>query len=272
VNNWNWIWTLPAATLATLTLSHSAAQMALEHAARRGVMKSLGGKLGALSKETDFLRPLLPYSAHSKMGTMNVISFTRGSLMIPRLSTPVVSGVLCCLAIAGCNVTEKMHLQSQINDLAGQKQSLARTAVQQQAGVEALNQRLNVQAAELSEYRSKIVGYMMDHKMVVIALAAGVAGAGVALDSNNSFSEDAKNVGGWAAAVAAIYALANLGEVSDVLNNLNQADTHVHVLEAGMAQTRSQIQQQQLGLQSINNQLAEITQKVENLQARLDHL
>jgi chromosome segregation ATPase len=164
-----------------------------------------------------------------------------------------------------------MRLQSQINDLAGQKQSLAQTAVQQQVGVEALNQRLNVQAAELSEYRSKIVGYMMDHKMVVIALAAGVAGA-EALDSNNSFSEDAKNVGGWAVAVAAIYALANLGEVSDVLNNLNQADAHVHFLEAGMAQTRSQIQQQQLSLQSINNQLAEITQKVENLQARLDHL
>ena len=33
-------------TLISLTLSHSAAQLALEHAARRGVMKSLGGKLG----------------------------------------------------------------------------------------------------------------------------------------------------------------------------------------------------------------------------------
>src|SRR5664279_4465642 len=33
-------------TLISLTLSHSAAQWALEHAARRGVMKSLGGKLG----------------------------------------------------------------------------------------------------------------------------------------------------------------------------------------------------------------------------------
>jgi transposase len=33
-------------TLISLTLSHSAAQLALEHAARRGVMKSLGGTLG----------------------------------------------------------------------------------------------------------------------------------------------------------------------------------------------------------------------------------
>ena len=33
-------------TLISLTLSHSAAQLALEHAARRGVMKSLKGKLG----------------------------------------------------------------------------------------------------------------------------------------------------------------------------------------------------------------------------------
>lgn len=191
--------------------------------------------------------------------------------MVPRLSTPVACGVLCCLAIAGCN-TEKTRLQSQIDDLVGQKQSLAQTAVQQQAGVEALNQRLNVEAAELSEYKSKIQGYMMDHKMAVVALAAGVAGAGVALDSNNSFSEDAKNVGGVIAAVAAIYALTNLDEVSDVLNNLNQADAHVHTLEAGLAQTRSQIQQQQLGLQSSNNRLAEITQQVENLQARLNQM
>ena len=35
-------------TLISLTLSHSAAQLALEHAARRGVMKSLGGKLGGV--------------------------------------------------------------------------------------------------------------------------------------------------------------------------------------------------------------------------------
>jgi len=192
--------------------------------------------------------------------------------MIPRLSTQVVSGVLCCLVISGCNVTEKMQLQSRIDDLAGQRQFLAQTVVQQQAGVEALNQRLNVQAAELSEYKSKIQGYMMDHKMVVVALAAGVAGAGVALDSNNSFSEDAKNVGGVIAAVAAIYALANLDEVSDVVNNLNQADAHVRTLDAGMAQTRSQIQQQQLSLQSSNNRLAEIIQQVENLQARLNQL
>ena len=112
----------------------------------------------------------------------------------------------------------------------------------------------------------------MDHKMVVVALAAGVAGAGVALDSNNSFSEDAKNVGGWVAGIAAIYALANFDEVSDVVNNLNQADAHVHNLEAGMAQTRSQIQQQQLSLQSNNNRLAEITRQVEDLQARMNQL
>lgn len=35
-------------TLISLTLSHSAAQLALEHAARRGVMKSVGGKLGGV--------------------------------------------------------------------------------------------------------------------------------------------------------------------------------------------------------------------------------
>ena len=35
-------------TLISLTLSHSAAQLALEHAARRGVMKNLGGKLNGV--------------------------------------------------------------------------------------------------------------------------------------------------------------------------------------------------------------------------------
>ncbi len=33
-------------TLISLPLSHRASQLALEHAARRGAMKSLGGKLG----------------------------------------------------------------------------------------------------------------------------------------------------------------------------------------------------------------------------------
>src|SRR6202521_4099254 len=46
-NNWNWTWMWKATnTLLSLPLSHGASELALQHAARRGAMQRLGGKLG----------------------------------------------------------------------------------------------------------------------------------------------------------------------------------------------------------------------------------
>jgi hypothetical protein len=43
----------------------------------------------------------------------------------------------------------------------------------------------------------------MDHKMAIAALALGVGGAAVALDSTNEFSSDAKTMAGIGAFIAA---------------------------------------------------------------------
>ncbi len=135
--------------------------------------------------------------------------------MIRRFSIPALSFVLCCLATTGCGLVEKMQLQSRIDDLSKQKQSVVEIVTRQEADVESLNNQLNLQVAELNEHQAKIHGYMLDHEMAVAALTAGVAGAGVALDPNNSFSDDAKNIGGVLATLAVFYALANLNEISD---------------------------------------------------------
>jgi len=180
-----------------------------------------------------------------------------------------VCALVCCLLIAGCDDPRKTQLQSQVDDLTAQKQTLVRSAMQERETITDLTQRRNLEAAAVNEYEASVQGYMMDHKMVVFALAAGVAGADVALDPNNEFTQDAKNVGGVVTAVAAIYALANLAEVSDVVKNLNEADAHFRTLQAGIAQTEADIQQQQQDLQINEGQIAELSQKIASLQAQL---
>jgi septal ring factor EnvC (AmiA/AmiB activator) len=196
----------------------------------------------------------------------------KGMRMIRRFSIPALSFVLCCLATTSCGLVEKMQLQSRIDDLNKQKQSVIETVTRQEADVESLNNQLNLQVAELNEHQAKIHGYMLDHKMAVAALTAGVAGAGVALDHNNSFSDDAKNIGGVVATLAVFYALANLDEISDVVKTLNQADAHSRTLEVAIAQTRAQIDQRSLVLRASQTQQADLTAQIASLQARVGQL
>ena len=177
--------------------------------------------------------------------------------------------LLLCTPLTGC---EKIQLQSQIDDLNGQKQKLLETIRDQRAAVEALKERESIQEAELNEYQARVEGYMLDHKMAVAALVAGVGGAGVALDTSNSFSQDAKDVGGTLAAIAAIWALANLDEVSDVLKTLNEADAHVRTMQAQIDQTKSATQQRLLDLQASQGQLTALTRQISDLNTRMGQL
>jgi peptidoglycan hydrolase CwlO-like protein len=176
------------------------------------------------------------------------------------------------LLLAGCESAEKTQARSQLSDLNGQRQSLQQTIVSEQSEVRDLQQQLKDQDAQLAEYQTQVEGYMLDHKMALTAIVAGVAGAGVALDSSNAFSEDAKNMGGVVTFVAALWALGNLDEISDVVKTLNEADAHVRTLRAGMERTRSAIEGRHADLVAKQSQLAELGQQIATLNARIDRM
>jgi peptidoglycan hydrolase CwlO-like protein len=191
---------------------------------------------------------------------------------IVRSLVSVSSILLLLLSTTGCNLSQKFQLQSQIDDLNGEKQKLLTTAAEQQAQVAALSQQLDVQSAEMDEYKAQVHSYMLGHVMAVAAIVAGVAGTGVALDSNNEFSDDAKGVGAVIAIAAGLWALGNMAEVNEVLQTLNNADAHMRTLQTKFAQTQSAIAQQRDLVQNTRQRISDLSQQTARLQSQLDAL
>ena len=175
------------------------------------------------------------------------------------------------LLTAGCD-HRRDDLQAEIATVNGQREIARQTLSNQQSELEAMNQRLLVQEAQLREYNASVQGYMLDHKMAIAAIAAGIGGAGAALRSDNAYSEDVKEVAGGLALLALAWALNNMDELSDVVKTLNQADAHVRTLKADIAQTSSAIEQQQQAIRASQAGLGVLGQRVSALEAQLNQL
>jgi hypothetical protein len=124
----------------------------------------------------------------------------------------------------------------------------------------------------LNESNASVEGYILDHKMAVAAIAAGVGGTGVSLDASNSYSDEVKQLASALAVVAGIWALGNMDEVSGVVKTLNQADAHVRTLKVVIAQTSVAIEKQGAAIQESQNQLNAIAQQSSTLQRELNKL
>lgn len=193
-------------------------------------------------------------------------TYTRPQLR--SLGTPLLLFALLSSG-SGCNANPRTEVQAQIADLDNQRETVRQALSNQQSTFEAMNQRLRSQNAELDEYNARIQGYILDHKMAVAAIAAGVGGAETALSENNAYSEDVKEVGGIVALLAVAWAAEHMDEVSDVVKNLNYADAHVRTLNAGIQQTVSAMNHQQAEIQASQNNLAQLDQRGSVLQAHL---
>ncbi|MDH4186538.1 MAG: hypothetical protein OEV08_06050 [Nitrospira sp.] len=135
-----------------------------------------------------------------------------------------------------------------------------------------LEQWLLARESELSDYKRRVTAYMMDHKMAIAALALGVSGTAVALDSTNKFSSDAKAMAGIAAAVAAIWALDNAREVAAVADQLTQADSHVRSIESQIAETSSTLTSEAQKLLQEERSLFELQGNREKIRTQLEAL
>ena len=63
-----------------------------------------------------------------------------------------------------------------------------------------------------------------------------------------------------------------MDEVTEVLGTLNEADAHVHSLQAEIDQTAAAIEQQRQTLQQSQNRLGELSQQTASVQGELSRL
>lgn len=119
---------------------------------------------------------------------------------------------------------------------------------------------LQSQAARL---KREVQTFMMDHKMAVAALAAGVAGTGMALDDSGQFTDEARTVAGVVGIVAVGWALFNMEEVAQVASELMKAEAMAKALAdrqravaSALADEQAALQQAQALHQQVQGRLA----------------
>ncbi len=174
------------------------------------------------------------------------------------------------LVITGCDNPRKAQIKQQLSELATECDRARQSVSDHESALETMRQRLTERRSQLTEYNASVQAYMLDHKMAVAALAAGVGGLQMA--SNNAYSDDAKQMGSAIAIIAALWAINNMDEVSDLLETLNQADAHADTLKNDITQTAAALQQEERSVEISKEQLQALIQRQTGLQQELSTL
>jgi outer membrane murein-binding lipoprotein Lpp len=161
----------------------------------------------------------------------------------------LIALLLAFLFLTACDSQKKMQLRAQLTTLQVEVDSLRQAASDQESALAAAGQRLTQQNTDLNNFNTTVVSYMLDHKLAVAALVAGLGGASAALDGSNAYTDQAKQLGSAIAVVAAIWAIGHADEVGQVLQVLNRADLQVRGLQSAVTQTSLHLQAQQAAVQ-----------------------
>jgi peptidoglycan hydrolase CwlO-like protein len=186
----------------------------------------------------------------------------------------IIVVLLCGLLASACdpNSARRHALEANIQSLTAEFVSTTQSVVNDRAAAGATQLRVSQLEAELDDFQRRVRSYMMNHKMAVAAIAAGLVGGGVALESGNAFSQDIKNAGGVIAAIAALYALNNAGEVTEVLDQIMQANAHVNDLKAQIDESSAARDEATTTLVHSEQRLQEVTKRLEAARAELAEL
>jgi hypothetical protein len=164
---------------------------------------------------------------------------------------------------------ERQALLSQISDVEIERRLLSENVAGRKSKILSAEQRLESLRSELTSYEGKVEAYMMDHKLAVAAIAAGLGGAAVALDPNNEFCKEAKELGALFAVLAAAYAIANHEEIIQVADQLMQADARVKNFKRQIQETQMSLDSERGPLQQEEKKLQSLTMRVAEMRSRL---
>ena len=158
---------------------------------------------------------------------------------------------------------------SQLNDLESERSVATARVAALETTVAAWEARLEDYRDRIRRHESATMAYMLNHKLAVAAIVAGVGGAEVALDPDNAFTNDAKIVGGVVALLAAAWAGANMPEVLEVSDALVQADSQYKQLQAAASDVERRWQAQNADLLSARGKLEGVNARIAQLRAAI---
>jgi|GEM_PF-5646736 septal ring factor EnvC (AmiA/AmiB activator) len=181
----------------------------------------------------------------------------------------VYSSCLCfvfCLVAIGCKSDK---IKAQIKTLEQRKQEIVNEVHSRQEHISGLNDRLDKLTQGMNDYKSSVIEYMGNHKMAIAAIVFGYGGVKMGLSDSDAFSADMKKLGWLVGGAAALYALANADEVSEVITTMQTANDNAAKYKAAIAASQSSIAEEQGYIQGDQADLAQLEQQIANLQSEL---
>lgn len=174
-------------------------------------------------------------------------------------------------SLSGSNpkLIEQNRLQQQIAVAESDRAALslqANTYGQTVSGLKAQEQKY-LQAIEEEQIAAK--AYMMNHKLAVAALVAGVGGVAMAVDNGSTLDQQSREIAGLVGAFAVIWAIANHEEVLAVADKVTQSASHLKDLEAAAARAQQERQAAQNAWQSAREAVDAAEAKLRSLQTSL---
>lgn len=189
-----------------------------------------------------------------------------------------ISAIVTSLILIGCSENTNTPFSSgafadqaafsRLQQLDDSRRQLSESVAGRRKNIALLQQQAYNHESTLRKYKADVQRYMMRHKMAVASIASAAGGGAIALDSDNEFSDDAQKVAGIVGAFGALYAIANFDEVSEVADQMVQADSHVKSLEQQIKATMQKIVAEKRSLDSSNAHLQKVEQQLEQVRTR----
>jgi len=234
----------------------------------------MSNECGELMKQPDFVE-FMGLHGGDAMEHFTVKAIPAKSLRWATYTNTVALVLLCLLTLTACSdpkEARKQQLLSELHQVDNDYTRQSQTVSNRKNTVGYLEQQLLTHRSNLSDYKGRVEAYAMNHKMALTAIALGLGGTAVALDSTSAFSSDEKTVGGLMAAGAALWALNNTEELAEVADTMNQADSHVKSLEHQIGQLSSQLATESQHLLQEEQALRTLQVNGEQIRAKLQAL
>ncbi len=192
-------------------------------------------------------------------------SYQEPSIQSSRISQPVTT--------PDPNEIRKRIVLSQMQDLEIERNTLSETVNGRRSKVATLEEKLYKLRASLEEYKGEIKAYMMNHMLAIASIAAGLGGGAVALDPDNEFTTEARQIGGVVSGLGALYAAVNYEETIEVADKLIQADVRVKDFKKQILEIQEKLdfESKQLisdeeNIKTLTDQIAEFRSEISSLQ------
>lgn len=231
----------------------------------------MNDECGELMKQPDLVE-FMGLHGGEAMGQFTLEAMRAKSLRWATYTNTVALVLLCLLTLTACSdpkEARKQQLLSELHQVDNDYTRQSQTVSNRKNTVGYLEQQLLTHRSNLSDYKSRVEAYAMNHKMALTAITLGLGGTAVALDSTSTFSSDEKTVGGLLAAGAALWALNNTEELSEVADTMNQVNSHIKSLERQISTLSSQLASESQHLSQEEQALRTLQVNGEEIRAKL---